>query len=71
MDADIGSFSQGYVAGWRSVTGDMPILMPESPVLVGAHVGAVTYLVGFSRGVRDATTMTPEAYRAPDRSRQI
>jgi hypothetical protein len=62
MDADVGSFSQGYVAGWRSVTGDVPVLVPESPVLVGAHVGAVTYMVGFSRGARDATTsMTPEA----------
>jgi hypothetical protein len=59
MDADVGSFSQGYVAGWRSVTGDVPVLVPESPVLVGAHVGAVTYMVGFSRGARDATTMTP------------
>ena len=58
---DVGSFSQGYVAGWRSVTGDVPVLVPESPVLVGAHVGAVTYMVGFSRGSRDATTMTLEA----------
>jgi hypothetical protein len=57
---DIGSFSQGYVAGWRSVTGDVPVLVPESPVLVGAHIGAVTYMVGFSRGSRDATAMTPD-----------
>jgi hypothetical protein len=61
MDVDVGSFSQGYVAGWRSVTGDVPVLVPESPVLVGAHVGAVTYMVCFSRGARDATAMTPEA----------
>jgi hypothetical protein len=60
---DVGSFSQGYVAGWRSITGDEPVLVPESPVLVGAHVGAVTYMVGFSRGARDAVEMTPEILR--------
>jgi hypothetical protein len=68
---DKGTFADGFVAGWRSITGDIPILVPESPVLFGAYVGAVTYRVGFSRGVRDATTMPPDAVRVADRSRQI
>jgi hypothetical protein len=37
------------------------VLVPKSSVLVGADVGAVTCMVGFSRGSRDATTMTLEA----------
>jgi hypothetical protein len=45
-------FQQGYVAGWQSVRGvnDHPLLVPQSPVLV-AHA---MYMVGFSRGARDA-----------------
>jgi hypothetical protein len=45
-------FEQGYVAGWQSVRGpdEQPLLIPPSPVFVGPAM----YLVGFSRGVRDA-----------------
>jgi hypothetical protein len=50
---DVGSFSEAYTAGWRSVTGEEPVSVPESPVLV-AHAGTVAYMIGFSRGVRDA-----------------
>jgi hypothetical protein len=56
---DVGSFSDGYGAGWRSVVGEVPVLLPESPVLVGAHVGAVTYMVGSWRAGRDAGSMKP------------
>jgi hypothetical protein len=51
---DVGSFPEAYIAGWRSVTGEEPVLVPESPVLV-AYAGTVAYMIGFSRGVRDAT----------------
>jgi hypothetical protein len=49
-------FQQGYVAGWRSVRGadDHPVLIPPSPVFVGPAM----YMVGFSRGARDAGAMT-------------
>jgi hypothetical protein len=45
-------FQQGYIAGWRSVRGvdDHPSLIPPSPVFVGPMM----YMVGFSRGARDA-----------------
>jgi hypothetical protein len=44
-------FQQGYIAGWQSVRGadDQPTLIPQSPVFVGRM-----YMVGFSRGTRDA-----------------
>ena len=45
-------FEQGYIAGWQSVRGadDQPLLIPPSPVFVGPAM----YMVGFSRGARDA-----------------
>jgi hypothetical protein len=45
-------FQQGYIAGWQSVRGadDQPVLVPPSPVFVGLAM----YMVGFSRGARDA-----------------
>jgi hypothetical protein len=45
-------FQQGYIAGWQSVRGadDQPVLIPASPVFVEP----VMYMVGFSRGARDA-----------------
>jgi hypothetical protein len=48
-------FEEGYVAGWQSVRGpkDVPLNVPLSPVVVVP--GA--YMVGFSRGLRDATAM--------------
>ena len=49
-------FLQGYLAGWQSVRGDQPPLIPPCPVLVGAAM----YMVGFSRGARDARSMTPD-----------
>jgi hypothetical protein len=47
-------FQQGYVAGWQSVRGadEQPVLIPPSPVLVGPAM----YMIGFSRGARDAGT---------------
>jgi hypothetical protein len=44
-------FQQGYLAGWQSVRGadDQPTFIPRSPVFVGPM-----YMVGFSRGTRDA-----------------
>jgi hypothetical protein len=52
-------FQDGYVAGWQSVRGadDYPLLVPPSPVFVRATM----YMVGFSRGSRDAEAMTPRA----------
>jgi hypothetical protein len=49
---DQAPFQQGYIAGWQSVRGadDHPILVPQSPVFVGQAM----YMVGFSRGARDA-----------------
>jgi hypothetical protein len=45
-------FRRGYIAGWQSVRGadDQPIFVPPSPVFVGSTM----YMVGFSRGARDA-----------------
>jgi hypothetical protein len=45
-------FQQGYIAGWQSVRGgdDQPVLVPPSPVFVGSAM----YMVGYSRGARDA-----------------
>jgi hypothetical protein len=45
-------FEQGYLAGWHSLRGadDEPVLIPSSPVFVGPMM----YMVGFSRGARDA-----------------
>jgi hypothetical protein len=50
--ADHQPFQQGYIAGWQSVRGanDQPVLIPQSPVFVGPAM----YMVGFSRGARDA-----------------
>jgi hypothetical protein len=61
---DVGSFSEAYIAGWRSVTGEEPVLVPESPVLV-AHAGTVAYMIGFSRGVRDATGRGSPSHTSP------
>jgi hypothetical protein len=49
---DQAPFQQGYIAGWQSVRGadDHPILVPQSPVFIGQAM----YMVGFSRGARDA-----------------
>jgi hypothetical protein len=46
-------FQRGYIAGWQSVRGgdDHPALVPQSTVFVGQ----VIYMVGFSRGARDAS----------------
>ena len=50
-------FGRGYLAGWQSVRGadDEPLLIPPSPVLVGPAM----YMVGYSRGARDAGGMAP------------
>jgi hypothetical protein len=52
FEVDQEPFQQGYIAGWHSVRGvdDRPVLIPVSPVFI-AHA---MYMVGFSRGVRDA-----------------
>jgi hypothetical protein len=44
-------FREGYIAGWQSVRGavDEPMFVPRSPVFVG-----LIYMIGFSRGTRDA-----------------
>jgi hypothetical protein len=47
---DCKPFRDGYLAGWRSVREDQPVLIPLCPVLVGTAM----YMVGFSRGARDA-----------------
>jgi hypothetical protein len=45
------AFRDGYIAGWRSVRGaDENPDVPACPVQTGMSM----YLVGFSRGVRDA-----------------
>jgi hypothetical protein len=58
-----GLFRDGYVAGWRSVEGaDENPPVPASPGLVGEAM----YLLGFSRGVRDARIVTlKSAQRSP------
>jgi hypothetical protein len=45
-------FREGYIAGWQSVRGadDQPVLIPPSPVFAGPAM----YMVGYSRGARDA-----------------
>jgi hypothetical protein len=52
IDVDHRPFEQGYVAGWQSVRGadDQPVLIPPSPVFVAPAM----YMVGYSRGARDA-----------------
>jgi hypothetical protein len=47
-----GPFRRGYIAGWQSVRGadDQPIFVPPSPVFLESTM----YMVGFSRGARDA-----------------
>jgi hypothetical protein len=47
-------FREGYIAGWRSIRGDDPMMVPPSPVIVGTPM----HLVGFSRGARDAGATT-------------
>jgi hypothetical protein len=47
---DQGPFEDGYIAGWRSVKGAAPPIVPRSPMLGGTDA----YMVGFSRGRRDA-----------------
>jgi hypothetical protein len=49
---DYRPFQEGYIAGWQSVRGadDQPVLIPPSPVFVGPAM----YMVGYSRGARDA-----------------
>jgi hypothetical protein len=55
---DCEPFCNGYLAGLQSVRGaiDHPVLIPPCPVFVGTAM----YMVGFSRGARDARTMTPD-----------
>jgi hypothetical protein len=50
---DQGAFQEGYAAGWRSVTDASPINIPPSPIRNDAHA----FMVGFSRGKRDADAM--------------
>jgi hypothetical protein len=60
MDQD--SFRRGYIAGWQSVKGsDEHPDVPEAP----AEVGVSLYLVGFSRGVRDAKLAPLPNRRSP------
>jgi hypothetical protein len=53
-DSEAGSFTHGYVAGWRSVRDEPPVIVPLSPMRVETPV---MYMVGFSRGVRDASAI--------------
>ena len=50
------TFQDGYLAGWRSVRGsnDDPPFVPPAPLPLVA--GA--YVIGFSRGARDAAGMS-------------
>jgi hypothetical protein len=50
-------FQKGYIAGWRAVTGETPINVPPSPTPNDTDA----YMVGFSRGKRDATEMAGDA----------
>jgi|HubBroStandDraft_2_1064218.scaffolds.fasta_scaffold3860676_2 hypothetical protein len=52
---DEGAFQEGYAAGWRSVAGESPIIIPPSPIRNDAHA----FMVGFSRGKRDADATVP------------
>jgi hypothetical protein len=38
------------------IRGDDPVVIPTSPVFVGAAM----YMIGFSRGARDASAMTDD-----------
>jgi hypothetical protein len=49
------AFRDGYIAGWRSVRGEAPEQVPLSPVFVRSAM----YMLGFSRGARDATATMP------------
>jgi hypothetical protein len=48
------AFRNGYIAGWRSVRGEDPVLIPPSPVFVRSAM----YMLGFSRGAKDAAATT-------------
>jgi hypothetical protein len=52
-DMEKGTFEQGYIAGWQSVRGDVPVNVPPSPM----RVTSGAYMVGVSRGMRDASEM--------------
>jgi hypothetical protein len=56
------SFRRGYIAGWQSVKGanEHPDA-PEAP----AEVGVSLYLIGFSRGIRDAAVGSVPTPRLP------
>jgi hypothetical protein len=54
-------FEEGYIAGWRSVKNSSPMIVPPSPMLVGSDA----YLVGFSRGIRDADATDEREVEAP------
>jgi hypothetical protein len=58
---DHDTFREGYTAGWRSIRGDEPILVPACPVIEGVSM----YLIGFSRGVRDAKLVELPDRRSP------
>ena len=51
-------FNHGYLEGWQSVRGadDQSVLIPLCPVVVGPAI----YMVGFSRGTRDARATIPD-----------
>jgi hypothetical protein len=63
---DHDAFHDGYIAGWRSVRGaeENPDV-PACPVLCGMSM----YLVGFSRGVRDARVVQFPNSRPPSARR--
>jgi hypothetical protein len=50
------AFRDGYIAGWRSLRGEAPEQVPSSPVFVRSAM----YMLGFSRGTKDARSMTPD-----------
>jgi hypothetical protein len=62
QQADHHPFQQGYIAGWQSVRGadDQPVLIPPSPVFVGPAM----YMIGYSRGTRDAGDRLTAPYAA-------
>jgi hypothetical protein len=48
---DQGTFEQGYLTGWQAVRPlDVPANVPPSPM----KVPTAAYMVGVSRGMRDA-----------------
>jgi hypothetical protein len=56
------AFRDGYIAGWRSVKGSAENPdVPACPVLSGMSM----YLIGFSRGVRDAKVVEFPNRRSP------